>query len=47
MKSDAEIEVTEDEYHAEQDAVIKASKKRITNKAKKEKNLYLEDFEQM
>ena len=29
VKSEAEIEVLEDEYHAEQDPVLKATKKRV------------------
>ena len=36
-----ENEVLEDDYHVEQDAVLKASKKRITSKAKKERQALL------
>ena len=41
VKTETEIEVLEDDYHAEQDAVLKASKKRIASKAKKERKAFL------
>ena len=41
VKSEAEIEVLEDEYHAETDSTLKALKKRIASKAIKERKLYM------